>query len=198
MLSPAESYAQYEDSLAALLAVPTRVAHGLSSAQHQHEAQRAAADDAFQRQLTRLANLRNSVQGRYEAVVATLTAHEVLLPPHVRPDARVPGDEDALKQAMEAHAEAVSAVDVQIRVALAASQRESEDAVRRAADARKTADALRVRQDRIRAERERAVEEARLAGRAGVRRRRLWSVGVTTAAVALIIIVVIVVITLNE
>lgn len=198
MPTTAELYAQYEASLAALQDVPDQVTRGLDAARRSEETAQKAADAAFQQNSTRLAGLRRTTQSRYESSAAVLKEHDIRLPPQVRPEADVPGDEMSLKREIDAQARAAAAVDAGLKGALADAQRAQADAARRAQGAQQAAEALRARQEKVRRDREVAAAAQAAAEQASVRRRRLMFGLIGGGAAVLIVAVIVILVSINQ
>lgn len=181
MDDPAERYEQYEAALSALQMIPGKLADELESARTAKEDARENADAAYHQHMTRITSLRRNVQSRYEAAVATLKEHEVLLPLQIRGAAEVPDEEAELARALEAQAIAAATVDSRASEAITRAEKE---AAARAVNAREAAAALRLRQENLRRDKREAADKARLAADAA-RRRSIWIL----IAVALIILV---------
>lgn len=199
MPGTADLYAQYEASLAALQGVPDQVTRGLDAARRAEETAQKAADAAFQRDTRRLSSLRHTVQARYDAAVSALKKHDTRLPPQVRPETGVPGDEAALKQSLYRQASAATAVDAALKGAETNAGRAQSDAARRAQDAQQAAAALQARQERVRRDREAAAAQAaaHAADRAAARRRHVIF-GLIGGTAVLIIAVIVTLVIINQ
>lgn len=194
------TYDEYEGSLAALLQIPAKLSAGLASADKNTASAKQAADGVFQQAQTRLAGLRRTANSRYSSAVDSLKAHNVLLPPQVRPEAATNGEEDAVRQAVDAHTRAVAAIDAGIKAAARSAEQEKADAVNRAQAGQQAALALKLRQDRIRREHAEAAareaatkEQASLEAQRRKRRLILSSVVASVAVTAAILVIVLLV-----
>lgn len=194
------SYDEYESSLAALLQIPAKLSAGLASADKNAASAKQAADGVFQQAQTRLAGLRRTANSRYSSAVDSLKVHNVLLPPQVRPEAATNGEEDAVRQAVDAHTRAVAAIDAGIKAASRSAEQEKADAVNRAQASQQAALALKLRQDRIRREQAEAAareaaakEQASLEAQRRKRRLILSSVVTSVAVIAAILVIVLLV-----
>lgn len=191
------TYEEYEGALAALLQIPAKLSAGLASADKTSASAKQVADVVFQQTQTRLAGLRRTANSRYSSAVDSLKAHNVLLPPQVRPEAAMSGEEDAVRQAVDAHTRAAAAIDAGIKAAARSAEQEKADAASRAQAGQQAALALKLRQDRIRQEQaEAAAREAEAKAQATLaaqRRKRTLILSSVVAAVVVVATIVVVV-----
>jgi len=191
------TYEEYEGALAALLQIPAKLSAGLASADKTSASAKQVADVVFQQTQTRLAGLRRTANSRYSSAVDSLKAHNVLLPPQVRPEATTSGEEDAVRQAVDAHTRAAAAIDTAIKAAARSAAQEKADAASRAQAGQQAALALKLRQDRIRQEQaEAAAREAEAKAQATLaaqRRKRTLILSSVVAAVVVVATIVVVV-----
>lgn len=194
MVDVPDGFAQYEQALTSLQEVPDAVNRGNVAAQRNHQVAVEMANTTFGHEATRLAGLRRTIQSRYDGAVGALKAHGVVIPARVRPESPALGDVEALREAVDAHIAVLAAVESQLRRAAEAESRAKHDATHRIRDAQRSSDALRARQERIRVERERAEENARIAAeQAAVRNRRLLFLSIGAGAILLLTVIVIIV-----
>lgn len=191
------TYDEYEGSLAALLQIPAKLSAGLASADKSATIVKQAADGVFQQAQTRLAGLRRTANSRYSSAVDSLKEHNVLLPPQVRPETATSREEDAVRQAVDAHTRAAAAIDAGIKAAARSAEQEKADAANRAQAGQLAALALKRRQDRIRQEQaEATAREAAAKARAALADQRRKRTLILSSAVAAVVVVAAIVIVL--
>lgn len=190
------TYDEYEGSLAALLQIPAKLSAGLASADKSAASAKQAADGVFQQAQTRLARLRRTANSRYSSAVESLKAHDVLLPSQVRPEAATSGEEDAVRQAVDAHTRAAEAIDAGIRAAARSAEQEKADAASRAQSGQQAALALKLRQDRIRQEHAEAAAREAEAKAALAAQRRMRTLILSSVVAGVVVVAAIVVVVL--
>lgn len=182
-----DAYAEYESSLSSLQAVPDAVARDLADARRSYGTACKAADDALQRESLRLAGLRRNAEARYGRAVAALETRDIRLPAQVRPDADLAGDDTSMRRALDGLSAALASVDARLREDADATRRAQKEASRRAVDAQLAADALRARQEKLRAERAKAAEDDRRRATEAAAQGRRRSIIVVSAAAVLVV-----------
>lgn len=191
------TYDNYERALAALIQIPAQLNAGLALADGASASAKRVADGDLKQSQTRLASLRHTADSRYSSAVESLKAHNVLLPPLVRPEPAKSGDEDAIREAVGAHTRAASAVDSAIKASARSAAQEKTDAASRAQAGQQAALALKLRRDRIRQEQADAVareaEAKAQAELAAQRRKRTLILSSTVAAIVIAATILVVV-----
>lgn len=181
-MTAADGYAEYENCLRALAGIAGELARGVAAADRNHQEAVARASEAAQLRQARLNELARTVDDRYRKAVEALGTHGVRLPRQVRPEAGASGDDRALGTALDEQATAADAVGMAVRQAEESARRERADETRAAESAKRAAEALDARRQRVSAERT-ALEEARRRAEAEAAARRSRRRSITLAAV---------------